>query len=189
MFFVSAPTINLFGATSVDEQRASELTPFFSRLLNTIPGMFGVSLQASIFEQGLGEGRVVNVDFSGPNLEKLVAAAGTMFGMTMQGVPGSQIRPVPSLELLYPEVRFIPERDRVRAAGLSAQDLGIAIDVILDAGNRRLQGRRPEKVDLVLKDHRRMSPRRRKSTVRSSRLPTAGPCLSVPSPVLSGPTP
>jgi len=152
MFFVSAPTINLFGATSVDEQRASELTPFFSRLLNTIPGMFGVSLQASIFEQGLGEGRVVNVDFSGPNLEKLVAAAGTMFGMTMQGVPGSQIRPVPSLELLYPEVRFIPERDRVRAAGLSAQDLGTAIDVILDGrkiGDYKEEGRK--KVDLVLK--------------------------------------
>ncbi|WP_319471463.1 efflux RND transporter permease subunit [uncultured Pseudodesulfovibrio sp.] len=152
MFFVSAPTINLFGATSVDEQRGGELTPFFSRLLNTIPGMFGVSLQASIFEQGLGEGRVVNVDFSGPNLEKLVAAAGTMFGMTMQGVPGSQIRPVPSLELLYPEVRFIPERDRVRAAGLSAQDLGTAIDVILDGrkiGDYKEEGRK--KVDLVLK--------------------------------------
>ncbi len=152
MFFVSAPTINLFGAISTDEQRAAELTPLFSRILNSIPGMFGVSLQASIFEQGLGEGRVIDVDISGPDLEKLVAAAGTMFGMTMQSIPGSQVRPVPSLELLYPEVRFIPERDRVRAAGLSTQDLGTAIDVILDGrkiGDYKEEGHK--KIDLILK--------------------------------------
>jgi len=152
MFFVSAPTINLFGAVSTDEERGGELTPLFSRMIQTIPGVFGVSLQASIFEQGLGEGRVVNVDFSGPNLERLVAAAGTMFGMTMQAIPGSQVRPVPSLELLYPEVRLIPERDRVRAAGMTTEDLGVAVDVILDGrkiGDFKEEGKK--KVDLVLK--------------------------------------
>lgn len=152
MFFVSAPTINLFGAISEDEERAADLTPLFNRVLNSIPGMFGVSLQASIFEQGLGEGRVINVDISGPKLEQIVAAAGTMFGMSMQQIPGSQVRPVPSLELLYPEVRFIPNRDRVRAAGLSTADLGTAIDVILDGrtiGDFKEEGKK--KIDLVLK--------------------------------------
>ena len=112
MFFVSAPTINLFGAISNSEQRAGELTPLFTRILNSIPGMFGVSIQASIFEQGLGKGRVIDVDISGANLEQIVAAAGTLFGMAMQEIPGAQVRPVPALELLYPEVRFLPERDR-----------------------------------------------------------------------------
>jgi HAE1 family hydrophobic/amphiphilic exporter-1 len=152
MFFVSAPTINLFGAISTDEQRAGELTPLFTRILNSIPGMFGVSIQASIFEQGLGKGRVIDVDISGANLNQIVAAAGTMFGMTMQEIPGSQVRPVPSLELLYPEVRFLPERDRVRAAGMSTQDLGMAIDVIL--GGRKIGDFKEEgkkKIDLILK--------------------------------------
>ncbi|QJB55147.1 efflux RND transporter permease subunit [Pseudodesulfovibrio sp. zrk46] len=152
MFFVSAPTINLFGAISQDEQRAGEMTPLFNRILNSIPGMFGISIQASIFEQGLGEGRVINVDISGENLEKIVAAAGTMFGMSMQQIPGSQVRPVPSLELLYPEVRFMPDRDRVRAAGLSTEDLGTAIDVILDGrniGDYKEEGKK--KIDLILK--------------------------------------
>ncbi|CCH48285.1 efflux RND transporter permease subunit [Pseudodesulfovibrio piezophilus] len=152
MFFVSAPTINLFGAISGDEQRAGELTPFFNRLLNSIPGMFGVSIQASIFEQGLGKGRVIDVDISGPELEPIVAAAGTMFGMAMQEIPNSQIRPVPSLELLYPEVRLIPDRDRVRAAGLSTKDLGVAVDVILDGrtiGDFKEEGKK--KIDLILK--------------------------------------
>ena len=152
LFYVSAPTINLFGAISTDEQRGGELTPFFNRVINSIPGMFGVSIQASIFEQGLGEGRVIEVDFSGTDLEQIVAAAGTMFGMTMQAIPNSQIRPVPSLELLYPEVRFIPERDRVRAAGMSTEGLGTAIDVILDGrniGDFKEEGKK--KIDLVLK--------------------------------------
>ena len=152
LFYVSAPTINLFGAISTDEQRGGELTPFFNRVINSIPGMFGVSIQASIFEQGLGEGRVIEIDFSGTDLEQIVAAAGTMFGMTMQAIPNSQIRPVPSLELLYPEVRFIPERDRVRAAGMSTEGLGTAIDVILDGrniGDFKEEGKK--KIDLVLK--------------------------------------
>lgn len=152
MFFVSAPTINLFGAIAEDEERAGELTPLFNRILNSIPGMFGVSLQASIFEQRLGGGRVIDVDISGTNLEQIVAAAGTMFGMSMQQIPGAQVRPVPSLELLYPEVQFLPERDRVRAAGLTTRDLGTAIDVIMDGrkiGDFKEEGKK--KIDLVLK--------------------------------------
>ncbi|MEF2232025.1 MAG: efflux RND transporter permease subunit [Pseudodesulfovibrio sp.] len=156
LFYVSAPTINLFGAISTDEQRGGELPPLFNRIISSIPGMFGVSLQASIFEQGLGKGRVIEVDFSGTDLEQIVAAAGTMFGMTMQAIPGSQIRPVPSLELLYPEIRFMPERDRVRAAGMTTQGLGTAIDVILDGrnvGDFKEEGKK--KIDLVLKGSNR----------------------------------
>ena len=151
MFYVAAPSINVFGAMSDDETRAGDLTPLFNRELNSIPGMFGVSMQASIFEQGLGEGRNITVDISGPDLNKIVAAAGTMFGMASQMIPNSQIRPVPSLELLYPEVRFVPVRDRVRAAGLSAEDLGVAVDVILDGrkiGDYKEEGKK--KINLVL---------------------------------------
>ena len=151
MFYVSAPTINLFGAISTQEQNSRPLIPMFMRIINSIPGMFGVSVQESIFEQGLGEGRVINVDFSGDDLNQLVAVAGTMFGMTMQNIQGAQVRPIPSLELLYPEVRFHPYRDRVRAAGLTAEDLGVAVDVILDGrkiGDYKEEGKK--KIDLVL---------------------------------------
>ncbi len=152
MFYVAAPTINLFGAISTQEQRAGELIPEFRRIMNSIPGMFGISMQAGIFQQGLGEGRTIDVDVSGAHLEQLIAAAGTMFGMIGKEIPGSQIRPIPSLELLYPEVRFLPDRDRVRAAGLSAEDLGLAVDVIMDGrkiGDFKEEGKK--KIDLVLK--------------------------------------
>ncbi len=151
-FTCPRPPSTCSGPCPPHEQRAGELIPFFNRVISSIPGMYGVSIQASIFEQGLGKGRVIQVDISGAQLEKIVAAAGTMFGMAMQEIPGSQIRPVPSLELLYPEVRFIPERDRVRAAGMSTLGLGTAIDVILDGrkiGDFKEEGKK--KIDLVLK--------------------------------------
>ncbi|WP_319780554.1 efflux RND transporter permease subunit [Maridesulfovibrio sp.] len=151
LFYVSAPDINLFGAISGDEERPAALIPLFNRIMNSIPGMFGVSIQASIFETGLGKGRMVAVDFSGPDLPKLMAAAGTMFGMARQAIPGGQIRPIPSLEMLYPEVRIVPDRDRLRAAGMSSQELGEALDVLMDGrkiGDFKEDGKK--KIDLKL---------------------------------------
>ncbi len=151
LFYVSAPDINLFGAISGDEDRPAALIPLFNRIMNSIPGMFGVSIQASIFETGLGKGRMVAVDFSGPELPKLMAAAGTMFGMARQAIPGGQVRPIPSLEMLYPEVRIVPDRDRLRAAGMSSQEIGEALDVLMDGrkiGDYKEDGKK--KIDLKL---------------------------------------
>ncbi|WP_432737690.1 efflux RND transporter permease subunit [Maridesulfovibrio sp. FT414] len=151
LFYVSAPDINLFGAMSTDEERPAELIPLFNRIMNSIPGMFGVSIQASIFESGLGKGRMVAVDFSGSDLDKLIAAAGTMFGMARQAIPGGQVRPIPSLEMLYPEVRIVPDRDRLRAAGMSSQEIGEALDVLMDGrkiGDFKEEGKK--KIDLKI---------------------------------------
>ncbi|TIH15302.1 efflux RND transporter permease subunit [Marinifilum sp. JC120] len=151
LFYVSAPDINLFGAISKDEDRPAAMIPLFNRIMNSIPGMFGVSIQASIFETGLGKGRMVAVDFSGPELPKLMAAAGTMFGMARQAIPGGQVRPIPSLEMLYPEVRIVPDRDRLRAAGMTSQEIGEALDVLMDGrkiGDFKEEGKK--KIDLKL---------------------------------------
>ncbi|MFO7598151.1 MAG: efflux RND transporter permease subunit [Desulfocurvibacter africanus] len=151
-FFVSAPQINIIGATSTDEQGAARLIPLFSRITNSIPGMIGVSLQASIFEQRIGTGRAISLDLTGPDLNRLITVGGAMFGMIQQAIPGCQVRPVPSLEMLYPEVVFTPLRERVKAAGLTADGLGLALDVFMDGrkvGDYKQEGRKT--IDLVLK--------------------------------------
>jgi HAE1 family hydrophobic/amphiphilic exporter-1 len=152
LFYVAANRINIFGAVALHEQRARELIPLFNRIIQSIPGMYGVSLQSSIFEQGLGEGRMVAVDVSGSDLNRIIQAAGTMYGMISKQIPGAQIRPVPSLELLYPEVRIEPDRDRLKAVGLTARDLGVTLDVLMDGrtvGDYKEEGEK--KIDLVLK--------------------------------------
>lgn len=152
MFYVGADTFNIFGAISTEEQRAGELIPLFMRTIFSIPGMWGVSIQAGIFQQRLGRARTIDVDVSGDDLDRVVQTADTMFGIVRQQIPEAQVRPIPSLELLYPEVRLLPDRERVKAAGMSSADLGIALDVLMD-GRKIGEFAQPgeKKIDLVLK--------------------------------------
>jgi len=151
-FYVGSAQFTLFGAMSEDPSRVRELMPLFRRAIFNIPGFFGISTQASIFQSNLGKGRTIDVDFSGPDINRLVMAAGAMYGIIKKEVPEAQIRPVPSLEILFPEVRIRPDRERLRAAGMSVRDLGVITDVLMDG--RKIGDFKPEaskKIDLVLK--------------------------------------
>ncbi len=152
MFYVGAETIMLSGAISTHEQRAGELVPLFMKTINDIPGIFGVSSQAGIFQTRLGRGRTIEVDISGDDLNRVVQAAQSMFGTIKKEIPEAQIRPVPSIELLYPEIRFDPDRERIKAAGLTTADFGLSIDVLMDGrriGDFKQEGEK--KIDLILK--------------------------------------
>lgn len=153
MFYVGSDQIMLFGAISMHEQRAGELIPVFMKSIFSIPGMFGISMQAGIFQTGLGRGRTIDVDISSDDLNRAVQVAGTMFGIIMNEFPGAQPpRPIPSLDLIFPEVKFIPQRDRLKSSGMNAGDFGVAIDVLMDGrkiGDFKQEGQK--KIDLVLK--------------------------------------
>ena len=152
IFYVGADRFMFLGTMSRHEQRAAELLPLLSKTINSIPGLFGVTNQAGIFQTRTGGGRTIDVDVSAQDLNTIVRVASTMFGMIRREIPGSQIRPVPSIELLYPEINIIPERDRLRASGMSSSDLGIQLDVLMDGrkvGDFKQKGQK--KIDLVLK--------------------------------------
>lgn len=151
-FYVGADRFMFSGAKSIHEQRAGELVPLLSKIVNSIPGVFGVAMQRGIFQTRRGGGRTIDVDISAGDLNTIVRVAGTMFGMIQREVPGTQVRPVPSIDLLYPEINIIPDRDRLRAAGMSTSDLGIRLDILLDGrkvGEFKQEGQK--KIDLVLK--------------------------------------
>ncbi|PHR25251.1 MAG: acriflavin resistance protein [Desulfotalea sp.] len=152
MFFVGADRFTLFGATSTHETRAAELIPLFSRIMNSIPGIFGVSIQAGIFEHGLGEGRTVEVNISGKDIDTIAAAAMTLYGGIGQKIQGAQIRPIPSLETSYPEILVIPNKQKLAANGLTEKDLGVYVDILMDG--RRIGDFSPaglKKIDMVVK--------------------------------------
>jgi HAE1 family hydrophobic/amphiphilic exporter-1 len=152
MFYVGAEGIMLFGAISHHEQRASELIPLFMRTIYSIPGMYGISIQAGVFQTSLGQGRTIEVNISGDDLNHIVQVAGMLFGAIKKVIPEAQIRPKPSLELLFPEVRIIPDRDRLKAAGMTANGFGVAVDVLMDGrkiGEFKQEGQK--KIDLILK--------------------------------------
>lgn len=151
MFFVGADRFTLFGGISTHETRATEMMPLFTRIMNSIPGVFGVSLQAGIFESGIGKGRTVDVNIAGENIDQIVAAGRTLFGTISAKIPGSQVRPVPSLETSYPEIQVDPNKEKLAASAMTEKDLGIYIDILMDG--RKIDEYRPEgskQKDLVL---------------------------------------
>ncbi|MHA1554023.1 MAG: efflux RND transporter permease subunit [Alphaproteobacteria bacterium] len=155
IFYIGSDRFMLLGITATQEQRAGELIPVCRELLGTLPGIFGVSTQAGVFQQGLGRGRTIDVDFRGSDINGLAASAGAMFGMIMSGegpLKGAQVRPKPSIELLFPEAQFIPLRDRLRAVGMDARQFGVALDVLMDGrdiGDFKQEGEK--KINLVVK--------------------------------------
>jgi HAE1 family hydrophobic/amphiphilic exporter-1 len=152
MFYVGREGFMIFGAMATDWDRAAELTPLFQRWIFTIPDMFGVARQVGIFQTRIGGGRTIDVDISGNNLESLFKAAGVMFGKSRKELKGYGVRPVPSVEITFPEVRLEPNRDRLKANNMTARDLGVALDVLMDGrkvGEFKEEGKKT--IDMVLK--------------------------------------
>jgi HAE1 family hydrophobic/amphiphilic exporter-1 len=152
IFFVGRDQNLILGVVSDDQARTAELIPLCQRIVNSIPGVFGISNQSSIFQSGLGQGRTITVDMSGNNIDTLVAAGGALMGTIKKGIEEVQVRPRPSLDLLFPEVNFVPDRERLNSVGMTAQEFGIALDVLMDGrdiGDFKEEGKK--KIDLIVK--------------------------------------
>jgi len=132
IFYVASDRVTLFGGTNKHVTEARKMMPLFTEIMNSIPGMFGVSIQRGIFESGIGKGRTVDVNISGSDNQEIVNAARVMFGAISAAIPKAQVRPVPSLEISYPEANLLPNRSHVVANGLSERELGIYVDVLMD---------------------------------------------------------
>jgi HAE1 family hydrophobic/amphiphilic exporter-1 len=71
--------------------------------------------------------------------------------LSAQALPGAQIRPIPGLDLGNPEMRIIPNRERLTRLGMTTADLGLIVDTMVDeakASTFRLHG---DEIDLVVK--------------------------------------
>ncbi|MGD1887217.1 MAG: efflux RND transporter permease subunit [Cohaesibacteraceae bacterium] len=134
-FFVATPGTSFVGATAMDGTRAGELIPILSQPIFAEPGTFGFMTQPSLFGQGIGGGRTIELNISGQDLGAILAVAGQAAGMVSGILPrseGHQFRPIPGLELGAPEVRLIPDRLRLADAGLDAAALAATVDAYND---------------------------------------------------------
>ncbi len=152
MFYIGREGFNMVGALSTHWDRAGELRPLFNRMIYSIPGMYGVSLQPGIFSRRIGAGRSIELDISGDDLQLIVAAATRLFEKIRDDIDGTQVRPIPSIELSYPEAQIIPDRGRLKANGMTSRELGVALDVLMDGtyiGDFKQEGKK--KIDLIMK--------------------------------------
>ncbi|MFT5095168.1 MAG: HAE1 family hydrophobic/amphiphilic exporter-1, partial [Porticoccaceae bacterium] len=151
-FFVARGRSVFMGLRAYEEERAAEIIPLIQRATSQLPGTFGVASQSSLFAGGLESGRTIDVEITGPDLKKLVALGGQIFGQTRSLLPeGTQVRPIPSLDLSSPEVHIEPHLIQAAEMGMSANELGYTANALIDgayAGDYFLGG---DKIDLTIK--------------------------------------
>ncbi len=132
-FFYVARGRQLFmGVRTQDPLHAGQVVPFLTAAGRQIPGTIAIAFQASLFENALSGGRKIDIEITGPEIEKLVRIGGQVFGMSMGMFQGGQLRPVPSLDLSSPEVHAVPRWEQAADMGVTAMDLGYAIDALID---------------------------------------------------------
>ena len=134
-FFVSARGFIFLGAQAEQPDRAGELIEPLSKPVFAEPGTFGFITQPSMFGRGIGGGRTIDLDISGPDLNQVLGIALKTAGLVGGVLPreeGHQLRPRPGLELGAPEVRLTPDRIRLADAGVSARTLASTVDAFND---------------------------------------------------------
>ena len=150
-FYVAWGQSAFMGIVSKVQERTRELLPYAYSVLGKIPGMIAIVQQPGLFSRGIGKGRSIEIEIKGPDLSQLISIGKQIFGSVGQIMPGAQIRPIPGLDLGNPEMRLVPNRDRLTRIGMTTCDLGLTLDVLVDgakASNYRLYG---DEIDLVVK--------------------------------------
>jgi hydrophobic/amphiphilic exporter-1 (mainly G- bacteria), HAE1 family len=177
-FFVARNRQVFVGLRSADPARAAELVPVIQRLGEKLPGTILVAKQTSLFEQGLTAGRTIDVEITGPDIHKLVALGGRIFGQLKMGangqpplMPTSQVFPSPSLDLSNPEIWIVPKLEQAADLQITAADLGYAVDALVDGAYATDYYSGGDKIDLRIIGEERFA----KSAQSIEALPIATP--------------
>jgi len=150
-FYVARGKSVFMGGRVNDPMRVQELIPIFRKATADLPGVIGIITQRGLFERGLGEGRNIDIEITGPELETLVELGGQIFGQVKGVIPEAQVRPIPSLDLGSPEVRVTLKRDRAADVQMTNQELGFTIDALVDgakASDFQFEG---DEIDLTIR--------------------------------------
>ncbi|MGI9386152.1 MAG: efflux RND transporter permease subunit, partial [Methyloligellaceae bacterium] len=156
-FFVATRARTFLGAAAVNPERAAELKEVLRKPVFREPGTFALISQLSIFGRGIGGGRKIELDVSGPELEQILGVALKAAGLISVVLPaseGNQFRPDPGLELGAPEVRVTPNRIRLADNGVTATELGETIDTFNDGLRIAEVTVGNDRIDLMLKGPR-----------------------------------
>lgn len=149
-FYVARGRQVFMGVRSVDPTQSAKLIPLIQSVREQLPGTFVVAKQSSLFEQGLTGGRTIDIEITGPELEKLVEFGGEILGKTSGLIPGAQVRPVPSLDLSNPEMHVKPKLFQSRSMGVDATGLGYAVNALVDGAYATDYYIGGDKVDLTI---------------------------------------
>ena len=151
-YFCSIRERSLFmGFRASDPDRASELIPLVRGAGKDLPGIRVMASQSSLFGRGMSGGRTIDIEISGPDLERMVEIASRVLDDVDRLMPGAQASAQPSLELSSPEIHLRPKLLAASEMGINTTDLGYVVDAMVDgayAGDYYVGG---DKIDITIK--------------------------------------
>tara|TARA_Y100000590_G_scaffold14274_1_gene17133 strand:+ start:838 stop:3999 length:3162 start_codon:yes stop_codon:yes gene_type:complete len=164
-FYVSTSTRIFIGASTEDPNNVKKIIPLMEKLAFQESGTLGFINQPSIFGRTAGGSRKIDVNFSGTDLNDILDITKKAFFITNKVFPESlgrtQIRPKPGLELGTPELRFIPDMEKLSENGITVKEFantmdafndGLWIDEIVAEGknmNLRIIGKKNEEINFT----------------------------------------
>ena len=158
-FYVARGRMVFMGARTNEDGRAKELIPLMRRATADLPGVISIITQRNLFQRGLGEGRNIDMEITGPDLNVLVGLGGKIFQQVKGMIPDAQVRPKPSLDLGTPELHVRLRRDRAADLQLSNQELGFTIDALVDGAKASDFKHEGDEIDLTVRGEDRYATR------------------------------
>jgi len=135
-FFVSTSTRIFIGASTEDPNNIKKIIPLMEKLAFQESGTLGFINQPSIFGRTAGGSRKIDINFSGSNLNEILDITKKAFFITNKVFPEklgrTQIRPKPGLELGTPELRFIPDMEKLSENGITVKEFANSMDAFND---------------------------------------------------------
>ena len=110
--------------TRVEELMQEIKANVFSNLPDTQVFLFRGSM---INVSGGGNGRTIDIDIKGPNIESLMAVAQAGIDAINKNMTDTTAFPNPGLSLSEPELKLVPNDQRISQAGLTRRDVANAV--------------------------------------------------------------
>ena len=163
-FFLVARNTGMFmGGRAVDPARAGELVEVFRRATQGLPDVVAFVGQSSLFERSISGGRTIDIQIVGHDLEKLMSLGREIMGQLQQMFPPettrTALRPIPALEFSTPELRIQPDLVKAAELGISTDELGYAIDALVDGAYVGRYWHQNRQIDLVITAPEELVPR------------------------------
>jgi len=155
-FFVILRDMPIFGLIlkkeMADKGTVQRISGNLSRFVMSrfpFPDVIPIIFQVPVFGRGSSGGKSISVDVSGPDIGKLEELTNQLAD-SLRGLPGVQtVRP--SLSLDNPELRVIPNRDRLSDLGMTAGDVADVVETLIEGRTVSLYREGGKEYDLVVK--------------------------------------
>ena len=130
-FFVAFSRGVFMGARTTNPEETDKLVGIINGAIRGFPDTIAFAKRSSLFG-GFGEGKTINVDIQGRDVESLLLAAQLGFGEIRQAIPGASVRPFPGLDLSEPELRLIPKDREIAEAGWTRETVAGVVRALGD---------------------------------------------------------